>query len=92
MTGLEFKRLLDSSHLSPQAKFLLNHHREVMVEQGRQLNMCVSIVEALAGTVAKFVNLHESTQDKVREMINAGKESGVDVYSEGIDDDPERKH
>ena len=86
MTGLEFKRILDNAHLSPQAKHLLTHQREVMIEQGRQLTMCVQLCETLAGTIARFVNLHESTQEKVREMINAGKEEGVDVRSEAIDE------
>lgn len=86
MTGLEFKRILDNAHLSPQAKHLLTHQREVMIEQGRQLTMCANIIDALAKTVAQFTNLHESTQEKVREMINAGKEEGVDVRSEAIEE------
>lgn len=86
MTGLEFKRLLDNAHLSPQAKHLLTHQREVMIEQGRQLTMCATIIDGLAKTVAQFVNLHGATQEKVRELINAGKEPGVDVYSEAIDE------
>lgn len=88
MTGLEFKRILDNAHLSPQAKHLLTHQREVSIEQGKQLTMCVTLVEALANSVAQFVNMHESTQEKVRELINAGKEPGVDVRSE----DPETEH
>ena len=91
MTGLEFNRILDNAHLSPQAKHLLTYQRELIIEQGKQLNMCVSIVNSLAETVARFVNLHEATQEKVREMVNAGKEEGVDVYSEAIDD-PERRN
>lgn len=86
MTGLEFKRLLDNSHLSPQAKHLLEHQRAISIEQGKQLQLCVSIIEQLAGTVSKFVNLHAATQEKMRELVNAGKEPGVEVFSEPIDE------
>lgn len=90
MNGLEWKRRLDDAHLSPQAMYLLNHIREVMVEQGRQLTMAVKFCEELAKTVARFVDLHDSTQEKMRELINAGKEPGVDVSS--VANDPETEH
>jgi hypothetical protein len=77
----EFQRRLEQCHLDNQTKYLLTHMFEVQVEFSKQLDIAANLIGALTDTVKNFAELHESTQEKVRQLIRGGIPDGVEVHS-----------
>lgn len=77
----EFNRRLEKCHLDEDTKFLITHIFEVQIELSKQMDTAVTLIDALVGTVRSFAALHESTQEKVRELMRGGRPDGVEVYS-----------
>jgi hypothetical protein len=65
----EFNRRLEKCHLDEDTKYLLSHMFEVQIEFSRQLDMASNIINALVETVQQFAQLHESTQNKVKALM-----------------------
>ncbi len=86
----EFQRRLRDANLSPQAMFLFTHMFEVQVELSKQLDTAASLITALTETVSGFVALHESTQVKLKKLMEFGRTEGVDVHS--VVNDPEKSN
>ena len=86
----EFKRRLNDAHLSPQAEYLLTHMFEVQVQFSKDMNTQSNLILELANTLAKFVQLNQAMEGKMREVMGIGKEDGVEVQS--VANDPEREH
>jgi hypothetical protein len=83
----EFQRRLHNCHLDRETKFLLTHMFEVQIEFSRQLDTAAGLIQALVGTVQNFAALHESTQNKVKQLMEFGRVDGVEVHS--VVNDPE---
>ena len=77
----EFNRRMSHTNLNEDAKYLLTHMFEVQVEMNKQLDIMTTVVNALADTVQKVVQLHENTHHKLKQLAEFGKTPGVEVHS-----------
>jgi len=83
----EFNRRLEKCHLDQDTKYLLAHLFETQIEINRQLDVCASLIAGLVQSTEQFVALHESTQGKVKQMMEHGRTPGVEVHS--VRNDPD---
>jgi hypothetical protein len=65
----EFNRRLEKCHLDDDTKIILSHMFEVQVEYSRQLDLATSMIKGLVESVQNFVDLHEDTQAKVKQLM-----------------------
>jgi hypothetical protein len=77
----EFQRRLAKCHLDENTKYVLGHMFEVQVEFSKQLDTAANLISSLTEAVSNFVALHESTQDKVKQLMRGGMPDGVEVHS-----------
>jgi hypothetical protein len=54
---------------------------EVQIEFSKQLDIAANLIGALTDTVKNFAELHESTQEKVKQLMRGGIPDGVEVHS-----------
>lgn len=77
----EFQQRLNKCHVDQQTKYLLTHMFEVQIEFSKQLDIAANLIGALTDTVKNFAELHESTQEKVKQLMRGGIPDGVEVHS-----------
>jgi hypothetical protein len=77
----EFNRRLRKCHIDTETKVLLSHMFETQVELSKQLDLTAMLIDRLVGSVKGFVQLHEDTQSKVKQLIRGGRPDGVEVHS-----------
>ena len=79
MQFMEFNRRLNDASMDPDAKVLIMYLFEVQMEMVKTLDATLSVVNALADSLKRFTDLHESTQQRVKELT---RERHASVKSE----------
>jgi hypothetical protein len=81
MQFMEFNRRLAKCRLDDDTRMILSHMFEVQIEFSKQLDTASSLIAGLVESVQNFAALHESTQQRVKELLRQGRPDGVEVYS-----------
>jgi hypothetical protein len=90
MTFNQFKLELERRNIPPQEAYMFALIYERLIHMAGEIEAGARATLALANTIEGFVELHEATQGKLQQMMRGGVE-GVDVFSESVVDDPEKK-
>jgi hypothetical protein len=64
--------------LDGETKYLISHIYEVQMEMVKTLDATLSVVNALADSLKNMTDLHESTQNRVKELT---REKNAEVRS-----------
>jgi hypothetical protein len=65
---MDFNRRLEKCHLDDDTKLLISHLFEVQMEMIKTIDSALSVVNALADSLKNMTELHESTQNRVKEL------------------------
>jgi len=85
----EFQRVLNDRGIDERTAYVLTLMYEQISEISGQMDDASKILLKMAETMEGLTGLHESTQQRVREMMGRGKDIGVDLRS--VANDPEDK-
>jgi hypothetical protein len=85
ITLMQLKRDLEASNLDKRTVYFFAELYEHQIALEQAFEQMSGIVVGLAESVQQFVNLHEATQTKLKQMMQHGQMDGVDVRSEPID-------
>jgi hypothetical protein len=81
MTFNQFQKELRDLGIDGKDAYVFTMIYELLIEIENQLGMCARIVDSLANTMAKFVELNESQQRDIKLLMRAGRPDGVEVAS-----------
>lgn len=68
MQFMDFNRRLEKCHLDDDTKLLISHLFEVQMEMIKTIDSALSVVNALADSLKNMTELHESTQNRIKEL------------------------
>jgi len=77
----EFQRMLQDSHLSEKAQYLLTHMFEVQVEISKSLDITLTLMEHLTDKLAGVTQVNSEILAQMRELKRRGMPDGVEVHS-----------
>jgi len=65
---MDFNRRLERCHLDDDTKLLIAHLFDVQMEMIKTIDSALSVINALADSLKNMTDLHESTQNRVKEL------------------------
>jgi predicted HTH domain antitoxin len=89
MTFNEFQRELQEREIPTREAYLFTLIYERLVETENQLTMCARLVESMAGSLSRVVELNARQQAELRKVVRGSRPDGVEVHSVAWDDDDE---
>lgn len=92
MTFNQFQKELQRRGIDPQNAFMFTLIYERMIHMAKEQEDAAKAILALANTISGFVELHEATEKKLRDVQRGNRPDGVEVFSESVVDDPDKKH
>jgi hypothetical protein len=85
ITLMELNRQLQVSNLDKRTVYFFAELYEHQIALEQAFDQMTSVVAELTNSVQQFVNLHEATQEKMKQLMQHGQMDGVDVRSEPYD-------
>lgn len=82
ITLMELNRQLQESNLDKRTVYFFAELYEHQIALEQAFDQMSSIVVGMAEQIQQFVNLHEATQEKMKQMMQRGQMDGVSVKSE----------
>ena len=88
MTFNQFQRELQERGIDPKVAYMLTVIYEQVMEQGKRIDDCASVLLNMAHTVRGLTGLNEQTAERLRRIERGGDESaGIEVRSVAYDPD-----
>lgn len=88
----QFQKELQKRNISPENAFMFSLIYERLIHMAHEQESAAKAILAMAETISGFVELHEATEKKLESVRRGGRPDGVDVYSESVVDDPDKKN
>lgn len=88
MTFNQFQAELRKRDIEGPVAYMLTVMYEQMGEMSKQLDMCASVIEQLAGTLSNFVQLSEVMNGRLQELSKRHMADGIELHS--VANEPEQ--
>lgn len=88
----EFQRELQKRGIDPQNAYMFTLIYERLIQTEKMVTEAMTVLEALANSVKGVVDLHESTQKRVQDLIRGQHANDALVGSVAFDPDKDNKH
>lgn len=91
MNWNEFNKELRNRNIDPQQAYMFGLIYERQLEMAKQIDLAAKAVLEISKVVEKVVSVNVTMRNHIEALEKSGRVEGVDVHSETILDDPNRK-